>query len=48
MKGWRRLTFELCFTQESGVAIQGDSKLFLRIPWPINGNPDSNLESTCN
>jgi hypothetical protein len=29
------------------VHIQGDSKLLSVFPWPINGNPDSNLESHC-
>jgi hypothetical protein len=27
--------------------IQSDSKLLSGIPWPINGNPDNNLESLC-
>jgi hypothetical protein len=27
--------------------IQGDSKLLSGFPWPINGNPDNNLESLC-
>jgi hypothetical protein len=27
--------------------IQGDSKLLSGFPWPINGNPDNNLEYLC-
>jgi hypothetical protein len=27
--------------------IQGDSKLLSGFPWPINGNPDNNLELPC-
>jgi hypothetical protein len=29
----------------SHKAIQNDSKLLWRVPWPINGNPDNNVES---
>jgi hypothetical protein len=32
---------------DSQVEVQGDSKLLPGFPWPINGNPDSNLESLC-
>jgi hypothetical protein len=27
--------------------IQNDSKLLSKFPWPINGNPDNNLEPLC-
>jgi hypothetical protein len=27
--------------------IQGDSKLLLVFPWPVNGNPDNNVELLC-
>jgi hypothetical protein len=27
--------------------LQSDSKLLSGFPWPINGNPDNNLESLC-
>jgi hypothetical protein len=27
--------------------IQDDSKSLSGFPWPINGNPDNNLDSTC-
>jgi hypothetical protein len=27
--------------------VQNDSKLLSVLPWPINGNPDNNLESLC-
>jgi hypothetical protein len=30
-----------------GLALQSDSKLLSGFPWPINGNHDNNLESSC-
>jgi hypothetical protein len=29
------------------LCILGASKLLSGLPWPINGNPDNNLESSC-
>jgi hypothetical protein len=27
------------------TVLQSDSKLLSEFPWPVNGNPDNNLES---
>jgi hypothetical protein len=29
------------------IYVHGDSKLLSVFPWPVNGNPGSNLESHC-
>jgi hypothetical protein len=31
----------------TGIIVQGDPDLLSGFPWPINRNPDNNLESPC-
>jgi hypothetical protein len=35
------------YSEHLDVDIQSDSKLLSGFPWPINGNPDNNLEPIC-